>query len=109
MSGDPARLVAHPGWTPPIHKCVSTRNEGVGEIVVSLERHHTWLATPPGQRRRHERMKEELREALRETLIDAAQSSLAAEIEAAVDAVESKSLDPYSATEQLLERFTRGR
>ena len=93
-------------WTPPIHKCVATRNEGVAEVVVALERHHAWTqTTEAGRERRRVRLLEEVREALRETLIDAASESLAKELDEAALAVEARTLDPYTATERLLVRF----
>lgn len=93
-------------WTPPITKCVATRNEGVAELVDALDRHKVWLdGTVAGRARRHARLAEELRESLRETLIDAATHALGSEIERAVRAVEDKSIDPYTATEQLLGAF----
>ncbi|MBX3189399.1 MAG: methylmalonyl Co-A mutase-associated GTPase MeaB [Labilithrix sp.] len=94
-------------WTPPIHKCVATKNEGVAELVSSLEKHAVWLATTEaGRARRRTRLAEEVREALRETLIDAATHSLRAEIDAAVAAVDARAVDPYTATEALLAKFT---
>lgn len=95
-------------WTPPIQKVVATRNEGIADLLALLERHRGWIATTEaGKERRHRRLVEEVREALRETLIDAATRTLAAELDEAVAAVESKTLDPYSATERLLDRFRR--
>jgi LAO/AO transport system kinase len=93
-------------WTPPIHKCVATRNEGIDDIVASLERHRAWVAsTEEGRARRVARLSEELREALREALIDAAAHALRTEIDAAVVAVERRELDPYTATENLVKAF----
>jgi LAO/AO transport system kinase len=104
-----AKGEASAGFTPPIHKCVATKNEGTGEVLASLERHRAWLeATEAGRARRHGRLAEEVREALREALIEAATSSLGGAIEAAVAEVESRAVDPYTATEGLLETF-RGR
>ncbi len=95
-------------WTPPILKCVATRNEGVAEIVEALDRHKEWLdTTASGKTRRLARLAEELRESLRETLIEAATVTLAAEVERAVTDVANKTLDPYTATERLLEAFRR--
>src|SRR5262245_34827322 len=72
-------------WTPPILKCVATRNEGVAEIVAGLERHRVWLeGTEAGRARRHLRLAEEVRESLREALIDEATSALTGELDAAV-------------------------
>jgi LAO/AO transport system kinase len=93
-------------WTPPILKCIATKNEGVGELVTALEKHHAWIAsTPLGQARRKLRLREEIRESLRESLIDAAARSLASELDDVADRVASRTVDPYSATEELLRRF----
>jgi LAO/AO transport system kinase len=93
-------------WTPPITKCIATKNEGIAELVDALNRHKTWLdGTSAGRARRHLRLAEELRESLRETLIDAATHALGPALDRAAADVESKTIDPYTATEQLLEAF----
>jgi LAO/AO transport system kinase len=93
-------------WTPPILKCVATRNEGVAELLAALERHRDWgRDTDAGRERRRARLREEVRESLRETLIDEATRKLADELDAAVDAVEARAIDPYTATEDLVARF----
>ncbi len=96
-------------WTPPIVKCVATRGEGIPALVEGLDLHKAWLdGTESGRARRRLRLAEELRESLRETLIDAATHDLRGELERAVADVEAKTIDPYTATEQLLTAF-RGR
>ena len=93
-------------WTPPILKCVAVRGEGTTELLEALDRHHEWVShTEAGRARRHVRLAEELRETLREALIDAATNDLGSAIDEAVQAVESKSVDPYTATERLVDRF----
>lgn len=93
-------------WTPPILKCVATKNEGIEELVEALDRHRAFGEnTESGRARRHQRLGEELRESLRETLIEAATSSLASEIDRTVDEVEARRMDPYTATESLLTAF----
>ena len=101
--------VAHPEhWTPPITRCIALKNEGIAELVESLDRHKAWLdSTAAGQARRIERLAEELRESLRETLIEAATHALVHEIDRAVADVAAKTIDPYTATEQLLEAFRK--
>ena len=61
--------------------------------------------TEVGRARRWQRLAEEVREALRETLIEAATTSLGDEIDEAVRAVDARTVDPYTATEQLLAHF----
>lgn len=97
-------------WTPPIKKCVAVRGEGIEELVQALESHRTWgSTTEAGRERRRVRLVEEVRETLRETLIDAATHALAKELDEAALAVEARTLDPYTATEQLLDRFRASR
>ena len=95
-------------WTPPILKCVATRNEGIKDLLDALERHRAWLATSDaGKERRRVRLGEEVRESLREALIDAATHDLRAEINEAVRKVDAREEDPYTATERLIEAFRR--
>jgi LAO/AO transport system kinase len=97
------------GWVPPIVKCVALRGEGIGELMTALDKHHAWVTdTEEGRARRHARLAEELRETLREALIDAATHKLGDAIDEAVRAVETKSIDPYTATEDLVARFRKG-
>jgi len=93
-------------WTPPIKRCIALKNEGIDGLVEALDRHRTWLdGTAAGKARRIERLAEELRESLRETLIEAATQALVEQIERAVADVAAKTIDPYTATEQLLTAF----
>ena len=101
-----AQKSASQPWTPPIVKCVALRGEGIAELVGQLEKHHAWVEnTEEGRARRHARLAEELRETLREALIDAATHDLGPAIDEAVRAVETKTRDPYTATEDLVARF----
>jgi LAO/AO transport system kinase len=93
-------------WTPPIVKCVASRGDGVEALVLALEKHRVWVETSEaGQARRRARLGEELREALREALIEAAVSDLSGRIDAAVEDVEARAVDPYTATEELVRAF----
>ena len=93
-------------WTPPIVKCVATRGEGMAELMVALDGHRAWIeGTAAGRERRGVRMGEEVREALREALIDAAVFDLGDRIDEAVRAVDSRAVDPYTATERLVAAF----
>ncbi|HXX68045.1 MAG TPA: methylmalonyl Co-A mutase-associated GTPase MeaB [Polyangiaceae bacterium] len=93
-------------WTPPIVKCTAIRNEGIDELVNALDRHRTWLeSTGAGRTRQHLRLREELRAELRESLLDAALRSMGPRIDDAVREVEGRTLDPYTATERLVESF----
>ncbi len=90
-------------WTPPILKCVASRGDGMADLVAALDRHRAWVeSTEPGQARRRARLAEQLRESLRESLIDAAVHDLGPRIDEAVHAIETRRVDPYTATEDLV-------
>jgi LAO/AO transport system kinase len=96
-------------WTPPIRRCVATRGEGIAELVDSLLAHRRWVTeSETGRARRRARVAEEMREALREALIDAAALALSKEIDEAVRAVDAREVDPYTATEGLINAFRTG-
>jgi len=95
-------------WTPPIVKCVATKGEGVDGLVGALDRHRAWLeGTEAGRARRRERLAEEVRDALREALIDAATHDLGSSLDEAARAVDERAIDPYTATERLVEAFRK--
>jgi len=93
-------------WVPPIVRCVSTRGDGIAELVKATERHRQWLeGTDAGKARRHQRLGEELREGLREALIREATRALGDDVDEAVRGVEAREVDPYTATERLIAAF----
>jgi LAO/AO transport system kinase len=93
-------------WTPPICKCVASRGEGLTDLVGALDRHRAWVEnTATGQARRRARLAEQLRESLRESLIDAAVHDLGPRIDEAVQAIDTRKVDPYTATEDLVAAF----
>jgi LAO/AO transport system kinase len=96
-------------WTPPIRRVIATRGEGIESLVDALDAHKRWLdESEAGRARRQERLAEELRESLREALIDAAVSALGPRIDEALRAVDAREVDPYTATERLIEAFRAG-
>ncbi len=96
-------------WTPPIVKCVAVRDEGLELLTTALDRHREWLGSEAGAVRLRERLGLEVREALREALIEAAVDDLGPLIEMAAAEVQARSIDPYSATEKLVEAFRSAR
>jgi len=106
---EPQAAQADATWIPPIVRTVSTRGEGVAALLEALEAHRQWAQqTAPGRERRLGRLREALRNELRNSLLDCASEAMAADIEAAVQAVARRELDPYAATAQLVAAF-RGR
>jgi LAO/AO transport system kinase len=93
-------------WTPPIVKCVATRGEGIAELVAALDAHRAWVeGSEAGRARREARLREEVRETLREALIEAAVHDLGSRLDDAVHDVDSRAVDPYTATERLVAAF----
>ena len=93
-------------WTPPVLKCVASRGDGIPDLVAALDKHRAWVGeTDDGRARRRSQLAEEMRESLRDALIGAALEQLGPHIEASVRDVESRQVDPYTATEKLLEEF----
>jgi LAO/AO transport system kinase len=97
-------------WLPLIGRTVSTRGTGVAALLAMLEKHRSWLNdTALGAARRRARLKEALHTHLRDALTDAAMAAIGTELDDAVDAVDRRELDPYTAAEQLVLSFRLGR
>ena len=93
-------------WTPPIVKCVATRDQGLDELVDALGRHRAWLeGTAAGRARRSERLREQMIAFLRDSLAEEAVDALGSAIDEAAREVEARRLDPYTACDRLVERF----
>ncbi|MEO8177451.1 MAG: methylmalonyl Co-A mutase-associated GTPase MeaB [Deltaproteobacteria bacterium] len=91
------------GWEVPVLSCVAQRDEGIAELLLSLQRHFTWLSTSPaGQARRVERSRGELLALLRERLSEVLLERQHAEMEGLAERVSRGELDPYTAVQALL-------
>jgi LAO/AO transport system kinase len=93
-------------WVPLITRTVSTRGEGLTELLAMLEKHRAWLeGTPAGAARRKARLREAMHTHLRDALTEAALADLGGALERAVEAVATRSIDPYTAAEELVAAF----
>ena len=93
-------------WVAPIVRCVSTRGEGIDELVEGLKAHRRWLnGTTAGQQRKLTRLRESMRTQLRNALIDCAVAEMGEQLEQIVLKISRREVDPYTAAEQLVERF----
>lgn len=102
----PSGAAADGIWDPPVVRCVATKNQGIEELLTQLEAHRDWVrGTPEGQQRRLARLSESMRNQLRNTLLEHAEEAMGDSIDDAVNRVASKEIDPYTAAEQLVERF----
>ncbi len=91
-------------WTPPVHKTIAMRGEGVPELLASIERHHQHLVASGELQRRRWRL---ARERVREIVERARQRGFwTAERRERLDAlaseVEGRRTSPYAAAQRLL-------
>ncbi|MFO0762464.1 MAG: methylmalonyl Co-A mutase-associated GTPase MeaB [Byssovorax sp.] len=97
-------------WLPLIGRTIATRGAGIAELLAMLEKHKTWLFDSElGKARRRQRLRESLHTHLRDALADAAVAALGGALDHAVDAVDRREVDPYTAAEGLIAAFRAGR
>jgi LAO/AO transport system kinase len=95
-------------WDAPIVRTVALRGQGIDELLENLESHKAWLeGTEAGRERKLARLREAMRNQLRQTLLEHAERSMGDAIDEAVSAVARRELDPYTAAEELVAKFTR--
>jgi LAO/AO transport system kinase len=96
-------------WQPPIVRSIATRGEGIDELCARFDEHRAWLtSSEKGKARRHQRLGEAMRQELRSELLGAAEERMHDAIEEAVERVERREIDPYTAAEDLVARFRAG-
>ena len=90
-------------WQPPIIKTIAAQGQGVDEVIAAVAQHRIFLATQPeGQQRARLRAAMELETILRATLLDRLLQSVGADrVTALIDQMVARTLDPYSAADQL--------
>jgi LAO/AO transport system kinase len=91
-------------WRPPILKTIASESTGIAEVLDAVAQHRGYLmAHPEGQQRVKVRAAIELetilREALLQRLLDRVEP---ADLNRTIEQVAARSVDPYSAAEQLL-------
>jgi LAO/AO transport system kinase len=96
-------------WTPAIVKTVSTKNEGLDELMERLDEHRAWLATEAGRSTRLDREREALLSYLREALTRAVVDGLGSAVEEAAPRVANREVDLYTACEMLIDDFRVGK
>jgi LAO/AO transport system kinase len=96
---------AEGGWVAPVVRAVGTAGEGTAELVDAVRRHRGWLEATGGlARRRAARTTEELRSILVARLLERVRTlEHGSGFEAACAAVLARDVDPWSATDDLLE------
>lgn len=95
-----------PTWRPPVLKTCALHGEGVEELLNAADAHWQFLRDSDlNIRRERERVTDELRRILRSTLLERLLTQIpAADVEATVEQVVARKVDPYSAAEALINR-----
>jgi len=90
-------------WKPPVLKVIATQSVGIAPLAQALEEHAAHLERS-GQGRQNEqaRAARELHQALREALWERFLAQARNALEATVQRVRDRQIDPYTAAEQLL-------
>jgi LAO/AO transport system kinase len=93
-------------WVPPIQKVVATKNEGVAALMAAMAQHRAWLmTTEAGAARRRDRAHMDLLAILRDALMREAVEALQDDVLMLAQAVFAGQIDPYTATERLIDAF----
>ena len=92
------------GWDPPVLRTVAQRGEGVAELLAQVREHGQWLRAHGGlARKARERARLRFESLLAEAAVRRAKAQAGpARLEAALQAIANRTLDPYSAVEDIL-------
>lgn len=92
-------------WVPPIVRAIATAGDGADDVVDAVRRHRAWLESGDGlARRRAARTADELRGILVARLLERVRTlERGAAFESARAAVVARHIDPWTATDDLLE------
>ncbi len=95
---------ANSRWIPPICKTVAVKGEGLPDLIRAVDAHRAYLEqTGEGVRRDRARVRAEFLDLLRHTLLEHLMAQLSVdEIEARVDQIARRELDPYAAAAHIL-------
>ncbi len=96
------------GWKPPIVKTVARTGQGVEELLGHWQRHLDWLRQNDlVAKKRRARVEEEIRELLAQKLLEGlvARASRNGDLKRTVEKVVSREIDPYTAVENLVQKY----
>ncbi len=96
-----------PEWSPPIHKTIALRGEGISAVVEAIEEHAAYLRESGNlQRRERERLERDLRSIITEEMARSFFEGLdETQFDRLVDSIIRRELDPYTAAALLLKGY----
>jgi LAO/AO transport system kinase len=91
-------------WKPEIVETVATKDEGIEELWTAIEKHRAWQEERGVlDERRRRRVRREIRDIVAERFRRRVDTECAQELETLTEQVVARTLDPYSAADQLVE------
>jgi LAO/AO transport system kinase len=102
-------LKSFPEWYPPVLQAVASSNTGITDIVLTLEKHQTFLKSGSRwQQKRTERTATKVRELVRRQLETSFwNDSTTSKLNSALNRAEPLSGSPYRLARELLDRFSQ--
>ena len=103
-------LMGERSWRPPIHKTMAEKGEGVGDAVIALAEHRSYLQkTEEGRKRKWRRLELEVEEIMRREISRVVENSWnERKTVELLNGLAERTLDPYSVAGELLDRvFSR--
>ena len=96
-------------WRPPILKTEALTGQGVPELLAAIERFRAHTAGSQGRRRRA-RAEFRVRELLAQRFVEHVEERVlgAGELEAILDRIAARELDPYAAVDEMVRRTVKG-
>lgn len=95
-------------WRPPVKPVVARDNKGIDELWEAVEAHRNWqIASGMLEKRRRKNCRADLLERIRNRLINHmySDSYMGEQLEALVSAIYERTMDPYSASDKILEAY----
>ncbi|MEM9955049.1 MAG: methylmalonyl Co-A mutase-associated GTPase MeaB [Chloroflexota bacterium] len=95
-------------WLPPVLKVSALQNDGIDNLIEKIEAHRNHLQqSDEAQILENRYIELELRERLQTVLMQRLTSSIPSDmLQATIDQIRTRDLDPYTAVEQLLHHYT---
>jgi LAO/AO transport system kinase len=99
-----------PEWEVPVLKVSAKFEEGLGELVDAIERHHEYVRTGTRfQEKRRKVAQAELEQILKDALYSDVVESIGGSLKEHLDRIAAREIDPYSAAEEIMREARHGR